>query len=67
MTTAHEAFEEIGQLSDELDNALAALSLPIDKQIHIDGMSHVMRNVRNELRRIVRTQIEYDPWEFEPK
>lgn len=55
--------DEIGQLADRLDSSLYALKLPISQEIHITGLSGVILDVRNELARIVRANLEHDPWE----
>lgn len=57
-----EQADEIGQLADRLDTILYSVKLPVSPQIHIDGMSGVIREVRNELVRIVRANLSYDPW-----
>lgn len=55
--------DEIGQLADKLDASLYSLKLPISKDIHITGLSGVIREVRDELVKIVRKNLEHDPWE----
>lgn len=57
-----EQADEIGQLADRLDTILYSAKLPVSPEIHIQGMSGVIRDVRNELVRIVRANLSYDPW-----
>jgi hypothetical protein len=57
-----EQADEIGQLADRLDTILYSVKLPVSSAIHIQGMSGVIRDVRNELVRIVRANLSYDPW-----
>jgi hypothetical protein len=57
-----EQADEIGQLADRLDTILYSVKLPVSSAIHIQGMSGVIRDVRNELVRIVRASLSYDPW-----
>lgn len=62
-----ELMDEIGQLADQLDNALYALKLPgLPDRLHIEGLSGTMRGVRDKLASIVREQTGDDPWADNP-
>lgn len=58
--------EEIGLLSDQLDNALHAARLPLPPAIHIEGMTAIISNVRDRLRALVIQSTGEDPWEHHP-
>lgn len=58
-----ELYDELGRLAESLDNGLHALKLPgLPERIHIDGMSGIMREVRDKLADIVRRETHDDPW-----
>lgn len=61
-----EDFDTLGRLVDRLDNATAALLLPLPPQIHIDGVRGIVESVRDELKAFVVSRSGENPWEFHP-
>lgn len=67
MTMGEELADEIGRLADQLDNGLHALKLQgLPDKIHIEGMSGIMREVRDKLAEIVKRETGDDPWADNP-
>lgn len=62
-----ELADELGRLADQLDNGLYALKLPgLPDKLHLEGMSGVMREVRDKLAEIVKRETGDDPWADNP-
>ncbi|WP_299327570.1 hypothetical protein [Parasphingopyxis sp.] len=60
-----EELDELGQMSDSLDSALAMQAVSLPPQMHIEGMTAVMEEVRDKLRRFVVDRADHDPWEHQ--
>ncbi len=58
--------DTLGRMVDRLDNATAALNLPLPPAMHIEGMKGIVESVREELRTFVVQRLGHDPWEFQP-
>ena len=67
MTEREELFDEIGQLADQLDAGLYPLKMRgLPDRLHIEGMSGLMREVRDKLVEIVKRETGDDPWADNP-
>lgn len=59
--------EQLGQLADRLDAVLYSAKMPgLPPQIHIEGLTGTIRDVRDELATIVREVTGEDPWATNP-
>jgi hypothetical protein len=58
--------EALGMLADKLDTALYAAKLPLPPQMHVEQLSNIIREVRDELATHVRDILGDDPWDTNP-
>lgn len=49
MSKIEQQIEEIGLLRDQCDNLLAAASLPMPPDIHVQGLVHGLKDMRKKL------------------
>jgi hypothetical protein len=58
--------EEVASLADRVDNLRAASFLPLPPAMHMEQLRGGLREIRNELRAIVRRETGDDPWDGQP-
>ncbi len=66
MEITNEQLEQIGQLSDTIDNLLGALKLPLRPEMHLQGLRGNLPEVRDGLREIYKAVSGDNPWEHHP-
>lgn len=54
--------EAAGSAIDTCDNLLAALGLPLDAKIHLEGVTHGLREIRRKLHAAYVETLGDDPW-----
>lgn len=64
--SAHESMEAVGTAADDIDNLLAAMSLPLPAQLHLDALKASLPEIRDRLRLVYKTEVGDDPWEGKP-
>ena len=61
--TKENAVEEIGRMSDKVDNLLGAMQLPVSPEIHMEGLRGNLEQMRADLREIYTSLTGENPWE----
>lgn len=57
--------EEIGRLSDTVDNYIAATNLPMPPKFHLEQLKDVLKKVSAKLKEIYVNASGYNPWEIQ--
>jgi hypothetical protein len=67
MNITNEQLDRLGRLVDQAENHLAVSSLPMNPQIHIEGMRSGFVEIRDTIRKLIIEISGQDPWAGRPQ